>query len=178
MIEHLPTIFRSRMSRNSVVALAGLALLAACDKELTVVQSTPSGVAFVTVANATPNVVKPFYGSTQLGTSNLQAASWVQACADIPAGSNTVTFKNLADSVYATSASTSFAEGTRYSAILVANGTNPQSVIVAPETFTTLTQGFYGVRIVNATGQAGRNPPAERADRRRHGHGRLSEAQR
>jgi hypothetical protein len=154
MIENLPTIFRSRMSRNSLVALAGLALLAACDKELTVVQSTPSGVAFVTVANTTPNVVKPFYGSTQIGTSNLQAASWVQACADIPAGTSNVSYRALADTLIAKSADQNFAEGTRYSAILVQNGTT-SSVVMAPETFTTLTQGFYGVRIVNATGQAG-----------------------
>jgi len=142
------------MLRNNLIALAGLACLAACDKESIVDQSLPSGKAFVTVANTTPNVVKPFYGSTQLGTTNLQAASWVQACADIPAGTSNVSFKALADTLIAKSADMNFTAGTRYSAILVQNGTT-SSVVVAPETFVNLTQGFYGVRIVNATGQAG-----------------------
>jgi hypothetical protein len=143
------------MSRNSVVALAGLALLAACDKESSVVQNIPSGVAFVTVANATPSVVKPSYGTTNFGpSSGVQAASWVQNCANIPAGSTTVGFKDLSGADIATSAATSFAAGTRYSAILVDNA-GTKGVVVAPETFANLTPGKYGVRIVNATGQAG-----------------------
>jgi hypothetical protein len=142
------------MSRHTVASLAALALMAACNKESTVVQLDHSDVASVTVVNSTPLVVKPYVGTQLASSSNLQAASWMQSCAFIPPSSTTLTFKALADTNIAVTAPTTFAAGTRYSTILVQNGT-AASAIVLPETWTNLTPGNYGVRIVNATGQAG-----------------------
>jgi hypothetical protein len=142
------------MSRHSVATLAVLALLAACDKESTIVQPDNSSVAMVTIINATTSVVKPYVGATYVGTANLQALNWQQACARVTPGSNTVVFKDLADADIATSAATSFEAGKRYTAILSANGA-ARSVLVLPETFTNLTPGNYGVRIINVTGQSG-----------------------
>jgi hypothetical protein len=142
------------MSRHTVAYLAALALLAACDKESTVVQVDHSDVASVTVVNTTPLVVKPYVGEQLIGTSNLQANSWIQACTLIPPSSTTLTFKAPADTNIAATGATNFAAGTRYTTILAQSGTTA-SAFVLPETFVNLTPGNYGVRIVNATGQSG-----------------------
>jgi hypothetical protein len=144
------------MSRHSVAYLAALAMLAACDKESTVVQLDHSDVASVTIVNTTPNVVKTYVGEQLLNsaTPNLQAATWFQNCAFVPPSSTTVTFKALADTNIAATGATTFAAGTRYTTFLAQSGTTA-SAFVLPETFVPLTQGNYGVRIVNATGQSG-----------------------
>lgn len=146
------------MSRHTVASLAVLALLAACDKESSVVQVDHSDAASVTVVNTTPLVVKPFVGTQLASTSNLQPATWMQNCAFIPAGNTTLVFKNPEpapkDTNIAATAATDFVAGARYSTILAQSGTTV-SAFVLPETWTNLTPGNYGVRIVNATGQAG-----------------------
>jgi hypothetical protein len=142
------------MSRHSFALLASLALLSACDKESTILQPDNSGSAALTIVNATNLTVHPYVGTTDVAAANLQALTAQAACAFVAPGSNTVVFKALDSSVVATSAAMTFEAGKRYTAILAANG-GTNSVILVPETFTTLTSGNYGVRILNATGQSG-----------------------
>jgi hypothetical protein len=142
------------MSRHTVAYLAALALLAACDKESSVFQPDHSGEARVTIVNTTPLVVKPYVGEQLASPTNLQPASWVQACALIPPSSTTLTFKALADTNIAVTGATNFAAGGQYTTLLLQNGT-AASALVLPETFVNLPEGQFGVRIVNATGQAG-----------------------
>ena len=142
------------MSRHSFALLASLALLSACDKESTILQPDNSSLAAVTIVNATNLTVRPFVNTTDVATANMQALTAQQACAWVAPGSNTVTFKALDSSVVATSAALSMEAGKRYTAVLANNGT-ANSVILLPETFTVLTPGNYGVRILNATGQSG-----------------------
>jgi len=131
-------------------------MLAACDKESSVVQVDHSDVASVTIVNTTPLVVKPLVGTQLVNpvSPNLQAATWLQACAFIPPSSTTVTYKALADTNIAATPATTFAAGTRYTSFLAQSGTTA-SAFVLPETFVNVTPGNFGVRIVNATGQSG-----------------------
>jgi len=142
------------MSRHTIAALAALALVAACDKESTIAQNIPGGVAFVSVANATATPVKVYNGTTLVSTANIPNASWQTTCVRLAPGSQTITFKSTGDSILATTGAASVAEGGRYVAILTTNaGVSTASIV--PDNFTTLTPNNYGVRIVNATGGAG-----------------------
>lgn len=81
---------------------------------------------------------------------NFQSAS--SACQLVSPGSS-LGFAENGTSLTTTSATT-LAAGQRYTVILYGTGTTRQ-MMVLPEVFPTITAGNYGLRIVNATSQAG-----------------------
>ena len=132
----------------ALLAVSTLALAACDDDEITVPNQTAS-VRFVN-ASATNATVNGTVAGTATA-SNIAFQTGSAACANVPAGTQTVGFTNSTGTAIGSGASFNFVAGQRYTVVLYGNG-NTQ---VFTDEFNAATAGNNNIRFVNATTTAG-----------------------
>lgn len=139
--------------RHTALVLAALVTIAACDDDDDDGPTGNQGQATVRVVNASSAnaTVSLNNGNTTLAPT--VAFGTAGACVNVPAGSQTLTFRTGTTNVAATAATT-FAANTKYTVVLSGSGATATATVL-PDAFTAPAAGNNAVRFVNATGTAG-----------------------